>query len=227
MPGVPSKTSAESAAKIMGRSCIQLTEVLQLIPQAKTWIDPREYDTVPFSPQLLYHLSERRMDYVLFPAIPIYFSDIDRQLSPVQIERFCQNQLSDILINAGALYRISVYPLKSNFLPTKWYLMSGRVMKMATAVNHSKLGGLDWRTERSLIYLYGWFLFWRLRGISIFNGKIFCCNDYYANKAGSETVLHIGDLEILVTGNSNQLKPYLGKVPSIISVTQKPEIKKP
>ncbi len=229
MVGVPSNTSAESAAKIMGRAFIKIEEVLELLPKAKNEIDPEDYQTVPFSPRLLYHLNEKGMNCVLFPAIPCYpdpgfenWPDKEKGVWTIlKIQDFFEKYFPEVVFNKGVLSLIALNALKKNFAPAKWYLISARVMPKKTSLDIPPIGHLPYKLERSLVYIYAWLLFWRLRGISLFNGKIFPCSDYFGAGGGIETVLHFADLEILIGGNNHDIRPFIGKVPSIIPFEQK------
>lgn len=206
--------SAAGASRIMGSACITIEEVLELFPEAKAWVDPAHYRQVPFSAQTLYYLSERKFQYVLFPAIPCQLKNGYIHLPTM--EKFFRERFPEVNINSKSFYRIAAYALNNNFCPAKWYLMASRVLDLKTIVAQQKVGNIPWKIERSLVYIYGWMLFWQLRGKSIFNGKLFACNDYFSAKRNSEVVLHFSDLEISISELDNEVHSRIGKVPSII-----------
>lgn len=214
MTGAQAGTSAASASKIMGSACITIEEVLGLFPEAKNWVNPADYQQIPFSAQTLYYLSEHKFRYVLFPAIPCHLKNSYIHLPTM--ENFFRTRFPEIGVNSKAFYRIAAYALNNNFCPAKWYLMAGQVLNLRTIVAQQKVGNIPWKIERSLIYVYAWTLFWQLREKSIFNGKLFACNDYFSSKRNSEVVLRFGDLEIFISQLGNEIKPRVGKVPSII-----------
>lgn len=224
MIGVPSNTSAESAAKIMGRACIRIEEVLKLFPEIRAWVYPEDYQTTPFSPRLLYYLSERKMGYVLFPAIPYYpksgfecWPDNEqRTWTGFKIHNFFNQYLPEVSANQDALSLVATHALKRNFAPAKWYLISSRAIPRKDAPDHPPIGHSNYKIEGSLIYIYAWLLFWRLRGISLFEGKSLLCNDYFSNSGGVWTVLRFRDLEIFVGSSSKESRAYLSKAPSIL-----------
>ncbi len=202
-------TPAESAAKIMGRACITLKEVLEVFPEANDWVNSKDYETVPFSAKALYYLSERPWRYVLLPAIPCQLHR--GYLNIHDLARFITKRFPAIQIDSKALYRIAAYQLNASVCPQKWYLLSSKVVpaKFQTP-------GLPCRIERSLVYLYAWSLFWRLRGKPLFTKKLFGCSDYYSAKQNEEVMLYFTHLSASIKPMERRVRSLAGKVPSVI-----------
>lgn len=262
MTEAPLGTSAESASKIMGRACITIEEVLGLFPEAKSWVDPSEYQRVPFSARTLYHLAERKWEYILFPAFPCY--PPNGFLSVQMIERVFQKIFPEILVstiqtepivnvwsdapavagheklyrisphalnlemrsdlppNYKQLYRVAAYALNNHYAPQKWYLLSGRVLNFSSSPVHRRMGKIPFKIERSLIYIYAWLLYWRLRNRQLFVGKPFSCSDYYAPaKNSAEIILRFGDTEIMIGQKDGRIKSRLGIVRSLLCFDSK------
>ncbi len=208
-------TPAESAAKIMGRACITLKEVLGVFPEAKAWVNPKDYEIVPFSPRSLYELGEHPWQYVLLPAIPCQLRR--GYLNIRMVENFIKERFPAVQIDSRALYRIAAYTINVSACPEKWYLLSSCVTKLRFQVP-----GLPCRIESSLVYLYAWALFWRLRGKPLFTKKMFGCSDYYASKSREEVRLFLKDRTAAIGPLDKRVRPLVGKVPSVIPFNKIP-----
>ncbi len=239
MNGAQTGTTAASASKIMGRACITIEEALELFPEARAWVNPADYQRVPFSARTLYHLAERKWEYVLFPAFPCRLQN--GFLSVQMIEQVFRKNFPEVMVstirnepalniwagtnqptNYKLLYRISAYALNLNYCPQKWYLMSSRVLNLSTVPVHKRLGAMPSKIERSIVYIYAWLLYWRLRERSLFSVRPFRCSDYYApNKSVAEVVLRFGDAEIMIGQMEERLKPRLGIVRSLLCFDSK------
>ncbi|MDO8466565.1 MAG: hypothetical protein Q7S83_00265 [bacterium] len=106
MNGAQTGASAASASRIMGRACITIEEVLELFPEAKAWVNPADYQRVPFSTRTLYHLAKRHWEYILFPAIPCRLQNVYPPnpegrgfLSVQMIEQLFQNKFQKIMVS--------------------------------------------------------------------------------------------------------------------------------
>ncbi|MDP1718871.1 MAG: hypothetical protein Q8L24_00380 [bacterium] len=221
MNETPADTSAESASKIMGRACIRLDEVLELFPEAKAWVNPDDYRIVPFSPKILFHLSGHQSQYVLLPAIP--FRGKSGFVNVSDLERFVKARFPAMRIDPRELFRVASYALNNNICPQKWYLLSANVLKKEEVPRNVALGNAPaYRIERSLIYLYAWALFRRLRGRSLFKGRHFICSDIFSAKHQTNVVLLLKHLNATVYEMARELNPKTGKVPSILPTNNSP-----
>lgn len=208
------RTSAESASRIMGRACIRIEEVLELFPEARNWVNPEDYRIVPFSQKMLFYLSGHPSQYVLIPAVP--YRRQSELVNFYDFEKFIKERFPVIKIDMQALYRMTLCALNNNLCPQKWYLLSGSVLKKTELAQNKSLGNLPFRIERSLVYLYAWALFRRLRGRSLFKGRHFVCNDFFSAKRQMNIVLFLNNLNVVVHELNRDLNPLTGKVPSIV-----------
>lgn len=230
MNGTPQK----SAANIMGRSCITIEETLELFPEAKAWVKPEEYQMVPFTPRTLYYLAERKWEYLLFPAFPYRLPN--KFLSVSMIEGLFQSRFPEVNVstiepmikpkifaqigtpvNYKPLYHLAAYSLNLGLQARlqKWYFMTSQSLAFAHPSTHKRWGDAPNKIERAVIYIYAWLLYWRLRGRSVFNGKPFSTNDYYApHKSKNGVALQFGDAEIMIGQVDNHTRPNIGIVRS-------------
>lgn len=138
----------------------------------------------------LYYLSPRALDLRLSPGLttnyaPLYY-------------------LAAYSLNLGLQMRMQ-----------KWYLMTSQSLALGHPSTHKLWGDAPNKIERAVIYLYAWLLYWRLRERSIFNGKPFQTNDYYApHKSKNGMALQFGDAEIMIGQVDNRTRPKMGIVRS-------------
>ncbi len=230
MNRAPSFTTAESAAKIMGRSFISIEEVLELFPECRAWVKPEEYKEIPFHRKTLYGLSAKPFQYVLFPVIPFghlpknaKYSDIKEifekrfpEISAAAVEKKNDLELPKPE-NLQWLYAVINYYLNQSPPMGKWYLISGVVRPAKSLVGAKECGLVPYKMEPSVIYAYAWILFWLLRSKSLFSAKFFKCGDQFNQKGVAQIMMHCGDAEIFV---GPLKKDGVGRVPSIVPITK-------
>ena len=232
MKQAPSFTTQESAAKIMGRSFISIEEVLELFPECKAWVNPKDYKEIPFHRKTLYGLSAKKFQYVLFPVVPFghlpkdaKYSDIKAtfekrfpEISAAAVERRNNLDLPEPA-NLQWLYAVINYYLSRSFPTEKWYLLSG-VVRPAKILVGAECGLVPYKMETSIIYSYAWMLFWYLRGKTIFSAKHFRCGDQFNQKGVAEIMMQCGDAEIFVGPIRKDQSGNLGRVPSIVPINK-------